>query len=200
MTESNEELTPDERSAIDALPREALPPAGLEDATVAALRARGLLASGRARRRWRGVQLVAGLAAATSLFLGGLALGRRAAETGDGGRTGPRYLLLLYEGPEYARPQAEQEQERVMEYGNWARTHAAGGQIEGGEKLKDEDAEVVIGSNGRVSTTPPDPAATRLAGFFLIRATDESSALAIAKTCPHVRYGGSIVIREIDRT
>jgi hypothetical protein len=198
--ESNDELTPEERATIGALPREAWPPPGLEERTVAALRARGLLHSGRSGRHWRGIQLVAGLAAATALFLGGLSLGRRAVTTGDAGTTGPRYLLLLYEGPEYDLPEPGQEGERISEYGSWARTHAAGGEIEGGEKLKDNAEEVTISSDGRVTAAPPDSAANRLAGFFLIRAKDEDSALAIAKSCPHVRYGGSIVIREIDRT
>jgi len=34
----------------------------------------------------------------------------------------------------------------------------------------------------------------------MIRAADDRSALAIARNCPHVRYGGSIVIREIEPT
>lgn len=200
MTESNDELTSDERAAIGALPREAVPPSGLEDATVAALRARGLLAPARAHRRWRGIPMLAGLAAAVTLFLGGLMLGRRGSAAGETGGSGPRFVLLLYEGPGYAQPRAGQEQARVKEYGAWARANAAGGEIEGGEKLRDAAPEVVISSDGRVTTTPPDSRATRLAGFFLIRATDQGSALAIAKSCPHVRYGGSIVIREIEPT
>lgn len=31
-------------------------------------------------------------------------------------------------------------------------------------------------------------------------AAADRSALAIARSCPHVRYGGSIVIREIEPT
>jgi hypothetical protein len=199
MTEPNDELTPDERAAIGALSRQAPPPPGLEDATVAALRARGLLVPPRHGRRRRSIQVAAGLAAAIALFLGGLALGRRGAETGEAAGSGPRFALLLYEGPEYAQPMAGREAERVHEYSAWARAHAAGGEIEGGEKLKDA-AELVIGNDGVVTTTPPDSGATRLAGFFLIHASDSRSALAIAKSCPHVRYGGSIVIREIEPT
>jgi hypothetical protein len=200
MTESPDELTPDERAAIGALPREALPPTSLEDATVAALRARGLLAPARSHRRWRGIQMLAGLAAAMALFLGGLLLGRRGSPAAEAGGTGPRFMLLLYEGPAYAQPPAGQEQSRVKEYGAWARASAAGGEIQGGEKLRDAAPEVMVSSDGGVTTTPPDLGATRLTGFFLIRATDQGAALAIAKSCPHVRYGGSIVIREIEPT
>ena len=43
MTDPNGELTRQERDALAQLPREAVPPAALEDATVEALLARGLL-------------------------------------------------------------------------------------------------------------------------------------------------------------
>ena len=196
MTE--DDLTPAERAAIGALPREAVPPAYLEDATVALLRDRGLLTPMRIRRGRRVARLAAGLAAAALLFVGGLLLGRRhpAAQPAS---AGPRFVLLLYEGPEYTQPPAGREMDRVREYGAWARTHAAGGEIEGGEKLKDS-GEMVIGVHGEVTASQPAPGSTRLAGFFLIRAVDKQSALAIAKTCPHVRHGGSIVIREIEPT
>jgi hypothetical protein len=199
MTESTDELTPEERAAIDGLPRGAVPPRGLEDATVAALRARGLLAPTRSPLRRRGIQLIAGLAAAATLFLGGLLLGRRGVATGESGGGAPRFVLLLYEGSGYAQPRPGQEMERVREYGAWARVHAAKGEIEGGEKLKDA-GEILIESDGSVTTAPPASRLDRLAGFFLIRAPDGTSALAIAKSCPHVRYGGSIVIREIEPT
>jgi hypothetical protein len=40
----------------------------------------------------------------------------------------------------------------------------------------------------------------RLAGYFIIRAADQRSALEIGRSCPHVRYGGRIVVREIEPT
>lgn len=55
MTEDG--LTAAERTAIGALPRDAVPPAHLEEATVALLRDKGLLTPMRARRGRRGAQL-----------------------------------------------------------------------------------------------------------------------------------------------
>jgi hypothetical protein len=63
-----------------------------------------------------------------------------------------------------------------------------------------DDVGLTIETDGSVSSVPPSSSETRLAGFFMIRAPDDRSALEIARTCPHVRYGGSIVIREIDPT
>ena len=39
-----------------------------------------------------------------------------------------------------------------------------------------------------------------LSGFFIIEATTYEEAAAIAATCPHLKYGGRIELREIDPT
>ena len=69
------ELTSDERSALAELPRDAVPPAEIEERTVRALRARGLLRGSRGRTmRW-----IAMAVAAVLLFVAGFAVGKRAA-------------------------------------------------------------------------------------------------------------------------
>ena len=196
MMRSDDELTPDERDALGRLPREAAPPAGLEQATVAALTARGLL-----RRPRRRFDAALALAASVLLFAGGLALGRFGGESAPvppaDGR--PRFALFLYEGPEYDQPAPGGMDERVREYVAWASAERTDGAVEGGEKLKDGD-DVAIepdGSTGAVRSTAGE---SRLAGYFLIRAADQRTALGIARSCPHLRYGGRIVLREIDPT
>jgi hypothetical protein len=196
MMRSDDELTPEERDALSRLSREAAPPPGLEQATVAALTARGLL-----RRPPRRLQIVVALAASVLLFLGGLLVGRSGSAGGpaapEDGR--PRFALFLYEGPEYDQPPPEAMEERVREYVAWASAEREEGTVEGGEKLKDGD-DVAIGPDGSAGAVPTVPGEARLAGYFLIRAADQRSALAIARSCPHVRYGGRIVMREIDPT
>jgi hypothetical protein len=201
MTEPTGDLSPREREALAALPRELDPPAALEEATVAALRARGLLGRGRGRReapaRRRALLSVLGLAASLALFAAGFALGRR--EPTAPAPAASQYLLLLYEGPSYRHPASGLEDVRVGEYAEWAERQAAQGELVGGEKLR-EDADVVIGADGAVQKAPADPGAERLAGFFMIRAASRTRALEIARSCPHVRYGGSIVLREVEPT
>jgi hypothetical protein len=196
MMRSDDELTPEERDALSRLSPEAAPPPGLEQATVAALTARGLL-----RRPRRRVQMVLALAASVLLFLGGVTVGRSGSAEGpaapEDGR--PRFALFLYEGPEFDQPPPEAMEERVREYVAWARAEREEGTVEGGEKLKDGD-DLAIGPDGSAGAVPTVPGEARLAGYFLIRAPDQRSALAIARSCPHVRYGGRIVIREIDAT
>lgn len=195
MTEPNGELTRQEREVLARLPREAAPPPALEEATVSALRSRGLLRPG---RRVRAPQVGLALAASILLFLAGFGLGRRE-RAGPPDGEGARFALLLYEGPEYRPAPAGREEERVREYSEWAERRAAVGELVAGEKLR-EEPDVVIGTDGTVTTVPPDRADSRLAGFFIIRAADDARALEIARTCPHVGYGGSVVIREIEPT
>lgn len=69
------ELTPEAREHLARLPGEAAPPRALEERTVRALRARGLLA--RSQRPWRlAVWVPVAAAAALVLFLGGVAVGQ----------------------------------------------------------------------------------------------------------------------------
>ena len=80
MTDPHD-LTPAERRAFDALPREADPPAGLEDRTVALLRSRGLLAVplrpvAGGPRRIHPAWMVGSIAAGLALFASGAAVGQ----------------------------------------------------------------------------------------------------------------------------
>ena len=75
------ELTPEERAAFEALPREREPSRLVEERTVAKLRERGLLrrASGSGASR---ILRVAAAAAAIAVFAGGFAAGRATAPDG----------------------------------------------------------------------------------------------------------------------
>jgi hypothetical protein len=133
------------------------------------------------------------------LFAGGLAIGRlggtpRSAEDGR-----PRFALFLYEGPEYDQPPPDGMAQRVQEYVAWATEKRANGAVEGGEKLR-EDADLEIEPDGRTGQVAAVPDGSRLAGYFIVQADDRRAAAEIARTCPHVRYGGRIVIREIEPT
>ncbi|HYC31661.1 MAG TPA: YciI family protein [Gemmatimonadales bacterium] len=196
MTDPTAELTPRERDALARLPRGPAPPAELEEATVAALRARGLLRAPSRRRRMLRAGLA--LAASVALFTVGVAVGRRGPAP-SALPAAAEYMLLLYEGAEYRSPPPGRETERVREYSAWAGERAARGELVAGEKLGDEDA-VVVGADGVVRTLPSGAGSARLAGFFVIRARDRARAVEIARGCPHVRYGGSIVVRRIEPT
>jgi hypothetical protein len=110
-----------------------------------------------------------------------------------------QFLLLLYEGPAYHQAPAGEEAARVREYADWAGERAARDELVAGEKLRDE-ADVVLRGEGTAAPVVPAAGSERLAGFFVVRAASAARAQEIARSCPHLRYGGSIVIREIEPT
>ena len=191
------------------LDREIEPPPHLKRRVERSLRGRALLAS-RAPAWFR----VAGAAAAALLLVaGGFWLGALAGgawggadsvavepdgATDEGAAdTETRYVLLLFEGDDF-RPTAD-EDALVAEYRGWAMGLASRGALIGGEKL-DETGTLLEGPGGETVGLPGGADGSplgRLGGYFVISAADRAEALAIAGTCPHLRYGGRIVVRPI---
>lgn len=190
---------PDPRLA--SLARELPPPPGLDDRVVAALRADGLL-SPPARRGFAAFGLAA--AAALALFVGGGLLGRwsaRPAPRPEPAERRPTFALFLYEDAAFQVASAEELPARVQEYVAWGRDLGPRGRTVGGSKLGDDGGGVVL--DGTAPGTPaaravPDPALGTMDGFFLIQADSLDAAVELARTCPHVRYGGRILVRETD--
>jgi len=149
------------------------PPAGLEARLVARMREERLLPS---RRRWPWLAAAAAvLAVVVALWM---PLRHREAPAGSA------YILLLYEAvPETPHP------DRAAEYGRWARRMRP--HVTGGEEL---GAQIMAIGSGVTA-----PAGSRLAGYFLLQAATDAEAVRIAKACPHLRYGGNVVLRKIER-
>jgi hypothetical protein len=80
----DDELTPREREALKALPRERMPGRLLEERTVQALRQRGLL---RARRSWTPVRVGMAMAAGLMLFMAGTLYGQWRVTQPEGAQT-----------------------------------------------------------------------------------------------------------------
>jgi hypothetical protein len=181
MTDDQE---PGSITELASVSRETPPPAHLEDRIVATLRREGLVRGSRRERR------VLQIAAALALFLGGLAIGRTTAASAPVAEShGPRFLLLLHGGPTSASP--EEEAAVVSEYRDWAVGLRQAGRFVSGERLADVSA-----------ITPPAsvPGVDGVRGYFLISAANLEDALEMARTCPHARRGGHVVVRPIDPT
>jgi len=160
------------------------PPAMLESRVIATLRADGLI---RARAGW---SWPARIAASFLLFVAGAIMGRYATMWQVAPQPTPiqsRYLLLLAGDVTPAAAGSS----RAEEYAAWARSLAARGIKVSGDELT-SFAEVV-GSSRAASF--PDLAS--VGGYFLIEASDDAAAAALARTCPHVKYGGSILVRRV---
>jgi hypothetical protein len=140
---------------------------------------RGLIRrSGGDMRRWPALA-----AAALVFFSVGLWTGRQSTSTREAVVT-PRYALILYgglegdTGPEHVR--------RAREYGQWAAGLSGDARWVGGEEL------------GRALFAYPDAAEQDpVVGFFVIEAASPDVAARIAQQCPHLKYGGRVVVHPV---
>ena len=114
-----------------------------------------------------------------------------------------QFMLLLHEHPEIESESAspEQIQSIIAEYVAWREGLAAKNQLIGGEKLADEGGRILRRVDGKVQVTdgPYAEAKEIMGGYFAIEAQDYSAAVEIAQSCPHLKYGSRIELRQIDQ-
>jgi len=195
----DDRLDPDIEAALRSLPHERRAEASLEDRIVGMLRSEGLLrpplAARPSRRRW--LRIAASIALlALGFAAGAIWMDQRPAPAGRS----PRFLLLLHE-PSGPRPPSSTEEQRAVvdEYKAWAAAGARSGFLLEGEKLKD-DGRMLPGPGAGSPAIGPGPSsgAPFIGGYFVVQASGFEEASRLAATCPHLRHGGTIEIREID--
>jgi hypothetical protein len=135
----------------------------------------------------RGVRPWMQAAAALALFAAGWGVGASGSEPPP---SQPRYMLLLF--GETSAP--ADIPARAAEYGAWAHAVRKRGGYATGARL--ERARVRVGPAG-----PGDSSASwadaPLGGYFIVGATSIDEARALAEAHPHVRHGGTIVLRPL---
>jgi hypothetical protein len=162
---------------------DAAPDPRLEDRVVAELSKRGLLApAARPRRPWS----VAIAAAVVLAFGAGWLTARETMISSPASlaQTG-RWVMLLYRIPG-EKPEAE----RLAEYQSWAAQAKDSGVVVSGEKL-DNGAWALSWDRSSWSDSAD------VAGYFVVQAADADKAMRIARSCPHVKYGGKVELRRI---
>ena len=198
VDERDEEgLDPVTRRELRSLAREKPAPEFLEQQVVRSLRDEGLLGARRpALRPWMRV------AASLALLAVGFASGAwwmrptLPRETRTQARSEPRFLLLLHESALTEAGAPERQAALIEEYKAWARHGVKSGFLLDGEKLK--EARVVLAEPESRGETWALGRGSIIGGYFVIRAADIQDALRLARTCPHLRHGGQIEVREID--
>lgn len=120
-----------------------------------------------------------------------------AADAGSGAPDGGQYLLLIRETPATIQLELRVGSATLVEeYSAWAGSLAQAGRLVGAEKLTDAGSAVSGDGDETVRSSVPGA----VSGYFLVRAADEAAALAIARESPHVKYGGIVEVRMIERT
>lgn len=186
------ELNMERYEELRRLSRGPEPHEGLEQRVVDSLRNRGLLAPhARIHSRWT---WVAAFVTACVICFGAGVLFRSRSVAIPAAPTGNRYVLFLTHSSSVATSGTAGEIVLVQEYSDWAQRQRVGGHLIAGEKLNDASLEL-SGPQGLQEIHAED---TSLGGYFVIAAANFDAALAIARTCPHLKHGGTIVIRPID--
>lgn len=181
MTQEHDDWTDAERAALRDLAREEPPPPGSGERTARALRAAGLLRSrGRRARTW-----LPPAAAAALAFAAGIAVARPSPPPTD---TRPQFVVLLY-GADAG--DAVEQARQVDDIKTWARGLVKTGHALSGAKLA--ASEYRLGDGGAETSAG-------LGGYIVLAADGPEQALALAKTCPHLRHGGRILVRPVDPT
>jgi len=186
--QSNDYWSEEERETMKKLYGELTPPPELESRTVGALKRRGMFGFPAANPWPRRMVFLTGAAA---LYLLGLFSPSVVGVFETARPASGEYLLLLHETP---ASMSASEADQVREYTMWARQLAEAGALKSGEKL----GETVSSLTGDGPSVSGKAGVGDVSGFFLLYAPTFEDAMAIARTCPHLRYGGSIELRRID--
>lgn len=81
----------------------------------------------------------------------------------------------------------------VQEYRAWAASLANEGRLVGANKLTDEPGRWISAFAAVETRTGSD-----VSGYFLVSASGYEEAMEIARSSPHIKYGGTFEIRQID--
>lgn len=113
----------------------------------------------------------------------------------------PKFMLLLHDQPRtFAKMSPSEMQQVIQRYVAWGRQLRARKLVAESNKLTEDAGRVMRRKRGRVLTTDGPYAESRelLGGYFIVRASDYDEAVERAGDCPHLDYGGTIEVRQVD--
>jgi len=114
----------------------------------------------------------------------------------------PSYMLFLHMNSSRPRPTSPDDIMAVTKaYMAWADRMRAEGKLKGGEKLTFDAGKVMRPNGGKVTVTDGPYAESKelIGGYFAISAKDYNDACRIAESCPHLGFGGTIEVRQVDQ-
>ncbi len=176
-------LSQEEQEALRTLKKPLHPPKDLERRIVAQMKSEGLIKASPLKRfvRW-------GLMAAASLifFISGIAYERQA-NTAINIDPSNGFMLVLHENDEFKATSSVSEEYRL-----WKESIANQGVKIIGQELRNEST--LISSNETTKLSAENQ--NRITGYFLLEASSLKEVLTIASNSPHIKYGGSIEVKE----
>jgi len=112
-----------------------------------------------------------------------------------------QFLLLLHRpSSTFSGGSPEELRERIQKYRAWREEMGREGKVLGGQKCTDDGGLWLRKNGSEIVVEPPGGNGDRsvISGYFLLQAEDYQEASALARRCPHVEYGGTIELRQVD--
>ncbi len=112
-----------------------------------------------------------------------------------------KFVLLFQDDSESAVTLSPDEVRTIVgDFSDWAGLLREQGRLLGGQKLTNDRGRFMQQQGGQIQVMDGPFAETKelLSGFMMIEADDYESAVEISKSCPQLKYGGRIEIRQID--
>jgi hypothetical protein len=113
----------------------------------------------------------------------------------------PKFMLLLHDPPKaFGGLSPDEMQKIVQKYVAWGRALKAKRLLAASHKLSADAGRIMRRQRGRtlVSDGPYAESKELLGGYFIVKARSYEEAETCASDCPHLDYGGTIEIRQID--
>ncbi len=113
----------------------------------------------------------------------------------------PKYMLLLHDNPAaFANVSPEQMQKVIEKYMQWGNKLRDAGIMRAGDKLTEDPGKIMRRKDGQVRVTDGPYSETKeiLGGYYILETDSYAQAVERARDCPHLEYGGTIEVRQID--
>jgi hypothetical protein len=191
-------LTPQEKNILNPYTRNDQVPPYLFTKIIKKMKEENLILEPRPllTRSWSGI--AASLLITLGIFTGGYFLGNTSGKSAVAGTSlqpmAGKYILLVHNDD---IPPSDPMQQ-VKEYSDWLQDIKAE-RVADGEHLHSNgwvlSAEKPTGP--QITPRTEFPGRNELGGYFTFEANTAEEALAIARTCPHLNYQGTLELREI---
>ena len=112
-----------------------------------------------------------------------------------------KYMLLLHEDPTtFAGMSPEQMQKVIEKYVAWGARLRQAGLVSESHKLAGEPGKVLRAKGGQLRVTDGPYSETKeiLGGYYVVEANSYDEAIERSRDCPHIEYGGTIELRQVD--
>jgi hypothetical protein len=113
----------------------------------------------------------------------------------------PKYMLLLHDDPATFATMSPEEMQKIIEkYIAWGQKLRTAGVLRAGDKLTDDPGRVMRARDRQVRVTDGPYSETKeaLGGYYLLETENYDRAVDWARDCPHLEYGGTIEVRQVD--